>query len=95
MARVEIARSAISDLRSLVVSHSLPPTTARRVADSLRPLQDFPLMGRRLGGDWEDLRCVLGPWRWLLVVYLYETERERVVVVTFQDARSSAAATPR
>jgi hypothetical protein len=39
------------------------------------------------------MRFVLGPWRWLLVVYRYEESEDRVLVLTLQDARSSAAAT--
>jgi hypothetical protein len=40
------------------------------------------------------MRFVLGPWRWLLVVYSYEEEsQDRVLVLTLQDARSSTAAT--
>jgi len=36
---------------------------------------------------------VLGPWRWMLIVYAYLEVEDRVVVVTIQDARSSASAT--
>jgi len=34
----------------------------------------------------------LGPWRWMLVVYVYFEDDDRVVIVTIQDARSSRAA---
>jgi hypothetical protein len=50
-------------------------------------------MGPALTGRWEGLRFVLGPWRWLLVVYVFIEAEDRVVVVTVQDARSSTAAT--
>jgi hypothetical protein len=32
---------------------------------------------------------VLGPWRWMIVVYVYFEADQRVVVVTIQDGRSS------
>jgi hypothetical protein len=50
-------------------------------------------MGAELPGRWSPLRFVLGPWRWLLLVYDYDEEEDLVVVVTIQDARSSFAAT--
>jgi hypothetical protein len=39
------------------------------------------------------MRFVLGPWRWLLLVYVFVETEDRVVVVTVQDGRSSRAAT--
>lgn len=36
---------------------------------------------------------MLGPWRWMVIVYVYLEDEDRVVVVTIQDGRSSAAAT--
>jgi hypothetical protein len=36
---------------------------------------------------------VLGPWRWLVVVYAFDEARDIVGILTVQDARSSAAAT--
>jgi hypothetical protein len=38
---------------------------------------------------------VLGPWRWMLLVYEHIESEDRVVVLTIQDARSSSAATSR
>ncbi len=60
---------------------------------SLRPLERFPLLGPALVGRWEAFRFVLGPWRWLLLVYVFVEAEDRVVVVTIQDGRSSSAAT--
>ena len=37
------------------------------------------------------MRFLLGPWRWMLLIYVVLDER--VVVVTIQDARASAAPT--
>lgn len=93
MARVELSAIAVEDLERLIVTHSLPSNTRPRLKRSLRVLEEFPLIGRELGGRWKGARFVLGPWRWLLVVYRYERSEDRVLVLTLQDARSSAAAT--
>lgn len=93
MASVEVAAAAIEDLDALIRTHSLPADTRSRVARSLRELERFPLMGPGLGGQWEGFRFLLGPWRWLLLVYSFIESEDRVVVVTIQDGRSSTAAT--
>jgi hypothetical protein len=90
---VELAAVAVEDLDTLIRTHSLPADTRSRVARSLRVLGRFPLMGPELGGRWQGFRFLLGPWRWLLLVYVFIESEDRVVVVTIQDARSSAAAT--
>jgi plasmid stabilization system protein ParE len=90
---VELARAAVEDLDALIRTLSLPTDTRARVARSLRPLQQFPLMGPELTGRWEGLRFLLGPWRWMLLVYVHLEAEDRVVVVTIQDARGSAAVT--
>jgi hypothetical protein len=92
VARVELAAAAVADLDTLIVTHSLPANTRARVARSLRPLERFPLMGPVLSGRWEDFRFLLGPWRWLVLVYVFIEPEDRVVVVTIQDGRSSSAA---
>ena len=74
--------------------HPLPPSrheVARRAIVGLAPAA--PLMGPALAGRWEGFRFLLGPWRWLVLVYVYIEPDDRVVVVTVQDARSSTAAT--
>ena len=93
MARVELALAAVEDLDTLIRTHSLPADTRARVARSLRGLQQYPLMGPALSGRWERFRFVLGPWRWMLLVYVFIEAEDRVVVVTIQDARSSTAVT--
>jgi hypothetical protein len=93
VARVEFATVAVEDLDSLIRTHSLPPDTRARVVRSLRGLERFPLMGPALSGRWEAFRFMLGPWRWLILVYVFIEAEDRVVVVTVQDARSSTAAT--
>lgn len=93
MARVELAEAAVADLDRLIRTHSLPRDTRQRVKRVLRPLRRFPRIGPELTGRWQDVRFVLGPWRWMLIVYVFFEEEDRVVVVTIQDARSSTAAT--
>ena len=93
MARVEVARAAREDLDQLIRVLSLPSDTRERVKRCLRPLARLPRLGPELTGRWEGFRFVLGPWRWLLVVYVFEDDENRVVVVTMQDARRSTATT--
>ena len=91
MARVVVSAAAVDDLASLIRTHTLPPDTRDRVRRSLAPLADFPLIGAPLSGRWNGFRFLLGPWRWMIVVYAYEAERDEVAVVTIQDGRSAGA----
>lgn len=91
MARVELATAAVEDLHRLIAVLSLPADTRERVRGSLSVLARFTRLGPELTGRWQGLRFILGPWRWMLVVYQYLEDEDRVVVVTIQDARSSAA----
>jgi plasmid stabilization system protein ParE len=93
MAPVELAQAAVEDLERLICTHSLPADTKERLRRSLRPLRDFPYIGAALDGRWEGLRFLLGPWRWMLIVYEYFGDEDRVVIETIQDGRSSRAAT--
>lgn len=93
MASVELARAAVEDIERLVVMLSLPSDTRARVARSGRALARFPRLGVALQGRWDGLRCLVGPWRWMLLVYEYREEEDRAVIVTVQDARSSSAVT--
>jgi len=90
--RVEVSRTAAADLDQLIRTHSLPKNTRQRFKRAVRPLARFPRLGPELGGRWSGFPFVLGPWRWMLVVYVHLAEEDRVVVVTIQDARSSRAA---
>jgi plasmid stabilization system protein ParE len=94
VAQIEVATAAVEDLERLIFTHILPSDTKSRVARSLRPLADFPLLGGALGGRWEGFRFGLGPWRWMVIVYVYLEDENRVVVVTIQDGRSAAAREP-
>jgi hypothetical protein len=93
VAHVELAEAAAEDLEALIRTHSLPADTPARVARSLRSLERFPEMGPALTGRWEGFRFVLGPWRWLLLVYVFIEAEDRVVVVTIQDGRWWSATT--
>jgi mRNA-degrading endonuclease RelE of RelBE toxin-antitoxin system len=93
VARVELAQAAVEDLERLISTHSLPPDTRERVKRSLRALEDFPYLGAPLEGRWEGFRFLLGPWRWMLIVYEYFEDEKRVVIETIQDGRASRAAT--
>ena len=93
MARVELTPAAAEDLARLVVTHRLPPDTRERFRRSVRALGRFPRLGAALEADWAGFRFVLGPWRWMIVVYEYLEDEDRVVIVTVQDGRSSGAAT--
>lgn len=77
----------------MIVTHSLPTDTWARVQRSLRILEQFPLVGRQLEGQWQQIRFVLGPWRWLVLVYAHDEKQDVVSVLTVQDARSSASVT--
>lgn len=93
MACVVVTPTAEADLDCLIRTHSLPTTTRDRVRRSIEPLADFPELGGRLEGRWSAFRFILGPWRWMIIVYRFDHDTERVSVVTIQDGRSSKAAT--
>jgi plasmid stabilization system protein ParE len=93
MATVVITPTAKQDLETLIRSHSLPADTIGRFRRSVEGLETFPRIGANLDGRWARYRFVLGRWRWMLVVYLYDETLDRVAIVTIQDARSSRAAT--
>jgi len=56
-------------------------------------LHEFPRAGKQLSGVWRECRAIIGPWGWLVIVYMYIESDDRVVVIAFQDARTSGAAT--
>lgn len=93
MTAVIVTRTAQRDLDALIRTQSLPPTTREWVRRSIQPLERFPRIGASLHGRWSGFRLVLGPWRWMIVVYHYDEETDRVAIVTIQDGRSARAAT--
>ena len=94
MARVALSEGAVDDLERRIRTHSLPADTRERVKRSLRPLERFPLLGAELSGRWAGFRFLLGPWRWMILVYMYLEDDERVVVVSVEDGRSARAPRP-
>lgn len=94
MARVEVSVVAAEDIARLKVTHRLPSDTNNRIKRSIRSLGQFPRLGTLLdSGGWESFRFVLGPWRWMVIVYDHFEDEDRVVIATIQDGRSSSAAT--
>lgn len=93
MARVFVAHRALSDLVHLIESRHLPADARDRVRQSLIQLETFPRAGRMLTGRWRRFRMIVGPWSWLLLIYLYDEVTDAVIVVAVQDARSAASAT--
>ena len=93
MPAVEVTRQARDELRKLIQTRQLPDDTRQRVARSLLTLEEFPRAGKQLSGLWRDCRALIGPWGWLIVVYMYIEAKNRVVIIAFHDARTSDAAT--
>ena len=93
MPRVVVSAEASRELTALVSSRHLPAGTRRRVAECLRPLAAHPRIGVALGGAFVGYRFILGPWRWMLLVYRVDDDGDTVVVMTIQDARAGDAAT--
>jgi plasmid stabilization system protein ParE len=77
MATVVVTPTAASDLIGLIATHSLPADTIARFKRSVASLASFPMIGAPLDGRWVAYRFVLGPWRWMLVVYLYDETEDR------------------
>jgi hypothetical protein len=48
-------------------------------------------MGREIGGRGAGTRFLLGPWRWMIVIYAYFEDEDRVVAVAVEDGRSPTA----
>lgn len=93
MAAVRLSAAAVEDLGRVVITHSLPADAQARVKRSLRVLERFPRIGRELEPPWSSFRVVLGPWRWMLIVYHHDPSVDEVAIVTIQDGRSSTAVT--
>jgi plasmid stabilization system protein ParE len=93
VARVEVSAAAAEDLARLKLTHSLRADTNERIRRSVQALGRFPRLGTLLEErGWEGFRFVLGQWRWMVIVYDYYEDEDRVVIVTVFDGRSSSAA---
>jgi plasmid stabilization system protein ParE len=90
--QVIVTPRAEGDVEDAIALLKLPDDTWARVHRSLRVIETFPLGGRALEGRWADARFVLGPWRWMILIYRYEEAAERVYIVAVHDARSSSSA---
>ena len=86
---------ARDELPELIETRQLPVDTRERVSRTLLALEVFPRASIHLSGVWRDCRALIGPWGWLIVVYMYIEAEDRVVVIAFHDARTSDAAIAR
>lgn len=93
MTRVLVSPAAAADLGHIVRTHSLPTDTRMRIRRAIEPLARFPLLGAPLEGRWHGYRFILGPWRWMLIVYAYDRDTDTIAIATIQDGRTSDAAT--
>jgi len=92
VANVVVAPAASADLARMIETHTLPADTRARVRRSIEPLARFPELGAPLVGCWRGYRFILGPWRWMLIVYAFDPEVDLVAIASIQDGRSAAAA---
>jgi plasmid stabilization system protein ParE len=86
---VVVTPTARRNLDELIETLSLPPSTRERVKASLEPLRRFLRLGATLDGRWSGFRFVLGPWRWMIVVYRHDEAADQVAIVTIRDAHSA------
>jgi hypothetical protein len=93
VARVVVTAAARAELAELIRTHSLPPDTESRVARAVQPLARFPRLGPELGGQFAGRRFILGPWRWMVIVYRWYEERDLVALLAIVDARSVSSPT--
>ena len=93
MARVLVTPRAVADLNALVAGLGLSGSPIARVQRSLRILERFPNAGRALTGPWEGTRFLIGPWPWMILVYVYDEIDDAVYVVSVHDGRSGASPT--
>ena len=91
MIQVIVSPRAQGDIEDAIALLRLPDNTWLRVHRSLQVLKTFPLGGRELEDRWSGARFVLGPWRWMVLIYRYEEASERIYVVAVHDARSGSS----
>jgi hypothetical protein len=89
MAKVVVAPTAAEDLQLPIERRHLPRDTRSRVRDRLSQLARFPESGEELTGRWQGFRYILGPWRWMLIVFAYDPGADQIYVVTIQDSRTA------
>lgn len=91
LAQVGFTPIALAQLDQMVDAYELPASTRKRVALSVAHLAEFPDSGSPLEGRHEDLRFVLGPWTWMLIIYAHLDDL--VAITTIEDSRTANAAT--
>jgi plasmid stabilization system protein ParE len=93
MARLEWSEGALLSMDRLRLTHSLPADTRERIEASAAPLARFPRLGPELRvlPDGGELRFLIGPWPWLIIVCLYLETEDRVVIVSTEDGRAATA----
>jgi hypothetical protein len=91
VAQVIVTPRARQDVEEAISAYGLPEDTWTRISRSLRALERSPLAGGSLTGAKEPVRFALGPWSWMVLVYLYDESADEVYVVSIQDARSATS----
>lgn len=91
MARIVVTARAQRDLSDLIRSRDLPATTAERVGRALEPLANFPELGPTVGGSFAQRRFLVGPWRWMIVIYAIDRDADAVVILRVVDGRTSSS----
>lgn len=92
MTAIEVTDEARDNLADLVALLSLPLDTRLRVIASISQLATSPRMGKALEPPFAPARWIIGPWAWMVIVYLHLEEEDVVMVVAIQDGRTQAAA---
>lgn len=94
---VVVTETAAAHLLTLIKVLSLPTDTSERVRASLARLSEFSTVGVLLPEPYaaHELRFILGPWRWMLIVYQVIEANNQVIVVAIEDARMSTSVTTR
>lgn len=93
MAQIIVSPEAVQALDRLILTHNLPADTKERFKRSASSLGRFPLMGRALERQLVGRRFLLGPWRWMIIVYRHDEQTGEVRILTVEGARTSNAAT--
>ena len=93
MTQLEWSERALSDLHELVPTHHLPADTRDRIESSAKPLERFPRFGPEVGKlpDGAELHFLIGPWPWLMIIYLYIESEDRIGVVSIEDGRAATS----
>ena len=82
-------------MEEAISAYGLPADTWARISRSLRALERSPLTGHALTGPEASARFVLGPWSWMILLYLYEKPSDEVYLAAVHDARSATSPSAR